>query len=260
MAENKPSEEMQAEWTRVNMGESYTQAFNIRQVMYRIQDLDLPFKRGIRVEQFLMFLGAFIVTLIFNSIIVLPLFRIAGLKIPPTFHLILWLAFPVFMAVRVGKPMPYEKTITGTAASFLRYNLDDRWHCRGLPMAALPHTGMQGNYLRTWTVDPAYAGVESPNDLPATEFAMYSNLVFPDEPVRLPEEIVQKKGILEDDESFMDRLTGSSNVGNTIDIAEAYGIPENVALPKSDREQLIELSESAPVFDRSSLRKTPTNK
>ena len=250
MPEKEPVDH-QAEWVKANMGESFTQAFDIRQVMYRIQDVDLPFKRGIRVEQFLMFFGAFLVTFVLNNVIVYPIMGLLGIKLPPTFHIALWLALPIFSAVRIGKPMPQNKTISGTAASFLRYYLDDRWHCRGLPMKEAPQSGLQGNYYRTWTVDPAYAGVESPGDIPATEFTLYTNLDLPDGRVMLPGEVVEKKRILEDEEEFLDRLTARDNIGSTEDVQETNSI---VDLASQSGSYLIS-EDQAPAFDRSELRR-----
>lgn len=250
MADNNEStDDILTQWVQANMGESFTQAFNIRKVMYRIQDVDLPFKRGIRVEQFLMFLGAFVVTFIVNNLLIYPIFRLIGLSLPVTFHLILWLVFPIFMAVRIGKPMPHQKTITGMASSFIRYSLDDRWHCRGLPMRAAPTTGLEGNYLRTWTVDPAYAGVEAPSDLPASEFVIYSNMDLPDGAVRLPGEVIEKKGILEDEDAFLDRLTARSNIGSTTEVVTS----EQVSTFAGDNSDYVIIEETAPVFDRDAL-------
>lgn len=249
MADNENNtSNQQSAWVQANMGESFTQAFNIRKIMYRIQDVDLPFKRGIRVEQFLMFLLALVVAFIFNNIILYPLMRLGGISLPWTFHAVIWLAFPVFMAIRIGKPMPHHKTITGMAASFLRYNLDDRWHSRGLPVKKAPKTGLQGNYLRTWTVDPAFQGVESPSDLPATDFALYTNLDLPDGAVFLPEEVVEKQRILEDEESFLDRLTGRSSIGRTEEVAAQ----SDAASLATESGRYVMIEDQAPVFTRDS--------
>lgn len=219
MAEQDSDERLkqQSDWERAHLGESYTQAFKIRQVMYRIQDVDLPFKRGIRVEQFLMFLGGLVVMFILTNLLIYPLMNLIGLTMPITFHMVLWLALPIFLSVRIGKPMPHHKTVSGMAMSFLRYNLDDRWHCRGLPLKKAPSTGLEGNYLRTWTVDPAYQGIEAAGDIPATEFALYTNLDLPDDKVILPGQEVQKKRILEDEDAFLDRLTAVSTLSTTDD-------------------------------------------
>lgn len=231
MSESQSDAQVQAQmsWMQENTAFSYTSAFEIRQVMYRIQDIDLPFKRGLRVEQFLAFVAGFLLNAALINIIVYPLLRLLGGGFPWTFHALIWLALPIFLAVQIGRPMPNHKSIAGTTMSFLRYHLDDRWHRRGMPQAKAPtSTELQGNYLRVWTVDPQYKGIESPHDLPATEFVKYSNIDLPDHKVVLPHTVVEREGILESDEEFLERLFASSDI-TTIQEYNAVKDEEDIA-------------------------------
>lgn len=205
------------DWLVANVGTSYTQAFDIRQVMYRIQNMDLPFRRGIRVEQFLMFFAMVAVMFILWFVVLSPLFGWIGIALPWTFILVFFLAPPILMTVRIGKPLPHGKSIFGTATSWIRYRLDDEWHRRGMPQRYKPNLRAQGNYLRTWTVDPQFAGVEEVNDLPATEFVEYSRMELPDDRqiIYTPEQLAAEetrrasKKIMESEESYMERVYGA---------------------------------------------------
>lgn len=209
------------DWIRANVGESYTQAFDIRKVMYRIQNFDLPFKRGVRVEQFLMFFATLALCFIFYFVILSPVFSIIGFSLPWTFILAYFLIPPIMLSIRIGKPMPHGKSIFGSLTSWLRFKLDDEWHRRGMPMKKAPNTKAQGNYLRTWTVDPRYSGIEEAQDLPATEFLEYSRIELPDqrqviltlEELKQEEERLAAKKFLEKDDDFYDRLYGMGSIG-----------------------------------------------
>lgn len=238
MAQDREAEiERQNAWINANLGESYSQAFQIRKVMYRIQDIDLPFKRGIRVEQFLVFLLGIVISLILNTLIVSPILGILNIKLPMAFNLIRYLALPIFLAVRIGKPMPHNKSISGYVMSLLRYHLDDRVHARGMPIKKKPFTGLEANYMRTWSVDPAYARVEADNDKPAADFALYVNQDLPDDPIVVRDDR-EKERILESDEQFYDRLYARDLLGTT--------------------EQVEDVPDIAPSFDRESIRSGST--
>lgn len=218
MAEqNNQAQDRLGAWVESNMGASYTQAFNIRKVMYRIQDVDLPFKRGIRVEQFVTFIVVFFLTFAVMNILVNPILLAIGLALPWTFQALFYLAPPIAASIRIGKPMPHNKSIGGTMMSWIRSGLDDEWDARGMPVGKAPDTGVQGNYLRTWTVDPAYAGVEHPTDLPATDFKEYENLDFPDTKVVLPGSSRKRIQIIEDEDEFLNRLLALDMLGNVRD-------------------------------------------
>lgn len=223
--EDVVDKENRTTWISNNIGVSYTQAFDIRKVMYRIQNMDLPFKRGIRVEQFLMFFFALMLAFIVYYILISPILSLLGISLPFTFLLVYFLAPPILLSIRIGKPMPHGKTIFGTVISWLRFKLDDQWHRRGMPMKKEPNLKAQGNYLRTWTVDPRYAGLEEPNDLPATEFLQYSRIELPDsrqviltpDQLKAEEERIAGRRILEGDSDFYKRLYGDGIMGGIHD-------------------------------------------
>lgn len=228
------------------MGTSYTEAFNIRKVMYRLQDIDLPFKRGIPVEQFVTFIMVFFLMFVINNIVLASILNIIGIQMPWTFWLVLYVAPPIMASIRIGKPMPHKKSIGGTMSSVLRSALDDDWDCRGMPYGKEPNTGLQGVYLRTWTVDPAYAGVEAPNDLPASQFREYENLHFPDSKVLLPGTKVYKERILESDDEFYERLFALNNIGGVKQEEKTTEYDEILNETAPEREAKIEV----PVFNR----------
>lgn len=210
MAEDKAEEK--DNWTEINAAVSYTSAFQIRQRMYRINDFDLPFRHGIAVEQFLAFVAALIVMFLVYNLIITPFFALVfGASIPFRFALLIILVPPVIAAQRVIQQMPSRKTLGGFVMSFIRYHLDDVWHRRGVPIPKEenPSRQVQGNYLRVWTVDPYFAGVEAPNDKPATYFANSANRPFPDHQIRAhDEEIERKESIMESEEEFYGRIRG----------------------------------------------------
>lgn len=238
--QNTQPKDRLGEWVESNMGASYTQAFNIRKVMYRVQDVDLPFKRGIRVEQFVTFIVVFFLTFAIMSILVNPILLATGIVLPWTFTALFYLAPPFVASIRIGKPMPHNKSIGGTMMSVLRSTLDDEWDARGMPVGKAPDTGAQGTYLRTWTVDPAYAGVEHSSDLPSTDFKEYENLDFPDTKVTLPGTGRKRVQIIEDEDEFLTRLLALDMLGN---VREDDG-----TIKDYDPEP-----EVAPTFDRSNF-------
>lgn len=218
--ESRRAREKQEEndWVMANIGESYTDAFRVRKVMYRINDLDLPFRNGVRQEQFIAFILGFFFNLAFLFIFIYPLIKIfySG-HIAIRFHLILLFALPTLLAMRIGKPTPTGKTLPGRFMTWLRNFLDDEWHRRGRP---IPHTPLdendiQGNYQRTWYVDPAFAGVEEPKDQPISVFATYAHQDLPDniKQVLPQKERRERKRILESEEEFIARLQSNSTLG-----------------------------------------------
>lgn len=236
--EDAIDKEHRSTWISNNIGISYTQAFDIRKVMYRIQNFDLPFKRGVRVEQFLMFFAALLLSFISYFVIISPIFGFLHFNAPWSLVAVYFLAPAILLSIRIGKPMPHAKSIFGTVTSYLRYKLDDEWHRRGMPMRKAPNMRAQGNYLRTWTVDPAFAGFEEPNDLPATDFLEYSRIDLPDrkQSILTPEELKaeearrRSKRFLEHDEDFYDRIYNSSVSGGVTseeDEEEALTLAKN---------------------------------
>lgn len=194
---------------------SYSGAFQIRKVMYRVQDVDLPFRRGLRVEQFLVFLLVVFISFVAYQLLISPVLSLIG--IPENFMLAALIVLgPATMAsVRVGQPMPHNKTIPGTIMSFLSYHLDDEWHRRGMPVprSVTPDLNeVEGNYLRTWAVDPMYEN-EATGALAHTRYVNPTFRSFPDHTIK-PLDYVQKEKWtpLESEEKFSERLRGNMGV------------------------------------------------
>ena len=134
--------------------------------------------------------------------------------------------------MRIGKPTPTGKTLQGRLMTWLRNFLDDEWHRRGRP---IPHTPLiegeiQGNYQRTWYVDPAYAGVETRADQPISVFSTYTHQDLPDNiKLVLPQkEAEERRRILESEEEFMARLQNNTSLG-TVEWEEETSDRELVA-------------------------------
>jgi hypothetical protein len=136
---------------------SYSSFFKIRKRMRKIQDISLPFRRGLGVEQFLTFLLVLVVMLVIYGTLLLPLMSFAGWNFNWQFYLVYFLA-PAFLAAsRAGKPMKSGKTIPGTVRSWLHKLLDDPVHRRGVPMRRRPVDGRRLHYARVWQAHPQLA-------------------------------------------------------------------------------------------------------
>lgn len=248
------------DWVQSRLGESYTQAFNIRKVMYRIQNMDLPFKRGIRVEQFLAFFLGLIIAFVVWSLLLSPILHLMDIKLPWTFIALYFLAPPFLLSARMGKPMPHQKSIQGTVMTFLRSVLDDPWHRRGMPMKNGPDRELEGNYLRVWTVDPAFVGVESDREKPATEFDNPTPQDLPDYKVSFTEK--EKVKILEADDEFEQRISvGFDGLRAITDEKEqeAKSLSQHNAEKDTSSEEAVavddEIEEFVPVLDREAIKR-----
>jgi len=251
------------EWVQTRLGESYTQAFNIRKVMYRIQNMDLPFKRGIRVEQFLAFFLGLILAFVVWSLLLSPLLSLLDIQLPWTFIALYFLGPPFLLSARMGKPMPHQKSIQGTVMTFLRYSLDDVWHRRGMPVNHGPDPELEGNYLRVWTVDPAFVGIESEREKPATEFMDPVPQDLPDHKVSFTEK--EKVKILEADDEFEQRINvGFDGLRTAVQKRdqEAKSLSQHNAEKASstgEQEAVVvddELEEFVPVLDREAIQRS----
>jgi hypothetical protein len=133
---------------------SYSTFFKIRKRIRKVQDIKLPFRRGVGVEQFVTFFLVLIVLAILYGALFAPLFALTGIHLNWQMYLLYFLAPSMLAAVRVGKPMKSGKTIPGTVRSWLRKTLDDPVHRRGVPMRRRPVTGLCAHYLRVWRAHP----------------------------------------------------------------------------------------------------------
>ncbi|GAB3856426.1 hypothetical protein ACFPIJ_58680 [Dactylosporangium cerinum] len=134
---------------------SYSNFFKIRKRMRKVQDISLPFRRGLGVEQFVTFLLALVVLLFLYGTLIAPLFALTGVSPGWRFYLLYFLGPSVLLGMRVGKPMKSGKSIPGTVRSWLRKVLDDPVHRRGVPLRRRPITGPRIHFLRTWQAHPA---------------------------------------------------------------------------------------------------------
>lgn len=234
-------------WLQNNVGESYTEAFKIRKVMYRIQDMDLPFRRGIRTEQFITFFVVLIILFILWAIVVSPLLGAAGISLPWTFIALYFLIPPFLLSSRMGKPMPYQKSIQGTIISFLRDFLDDKWHCRGMPHKGEIEPEYEGNYMRTWTVDPKYVGLESDREQPAVEFEHPDEHVFPDRKVKFDTGLKRRR-VVETDDEFNERIMGGISGGDTQQQKDSNRVGLTNVITTSPSAEMIEDLQNEPVL------------
>lgn len=155
---NKPDEPEDLEALGL-IASSYDALFAVRKKVRKINDLSLPTREGITVNQIGVALVMFLVSSILLGFIIQPLFRL--LHIQMTWWLLLLFLFgpSVLAAQRVTKPMAYGKSITGTLTSLMRYWLDDPVHRRGLPIKtpARPWNVPILHYQREWVMAEAYA-------------------------------------------------------------------------------------------------------
>jgi hypothetical protein len=136
---------------------SYSTFFKIRKRMRKLQDITLPFRRGIGVEQFLTFLLVVFLSLVLYGTLLSPLFALIGISPNWQFYLLYFFGPAALAGSRVGKPMKSGKTISGTVRSYTRKLLDDPVHRRGVPMRSRPVVGWRMHYMRAWQPDPALA-------------------------------------------------------------------------------------------------------
>jgi hypothetical protein len=148
------SEEHESLEQRGLIAHSYSNFFKIRKRMRKIQDITLPFRRGLGIEQFVTFILALLGLLLIYGTIIAPLFALTDASPGWRFYLLYFLVPSVLLAMRVGKPMKSGKSIPGTVRSWLRKLLDDPVHRRGVPLRRRPSTAPRIHFLRTWQAHP----------------------------------------------------------------------------------------------------------
>lgn len=155
MADKPEVEDLDAEGL---IAYSYTNFFKIKKRMRRIQDIVIPLREGISVEQFLTFFGTLAVMGALYGLFIAPLVAIFGMDLGWQFFLFWYLLPAVLASQRISKPMPHSKTISGALGSWVRNKLDDPVHRRGTPLAKRPREGKAMHYQREFTLHPQFAG------------------------------------------------------------------------------------------------------
>jgi hypothetical protein len=125
--------------------------------MRKLQDISLPFRRGVGVEQFITFILVIIVLLIVYGTLVAPLLSLTHTHLNWQFYLLYFLGPATLAGSRVGKPMKSGKTISGSIRSWTRKRLDDPVHRRGVPLRRRPVTKARIHYWRVWQAHPMLA-------------------------------------------------------------------------------------------------------
>lgn len=142
------------------VGVSYDSFFKIDKRVRKVQDLHLPTRAGISVNQIATFFIALFFSFLFYALVIVQLTSIFGISIHWFVALLLLFVPPLLCAWRVSLPMPSGKSIPGTARSLLTYYLDDPVHRRGRPIKTdpRPHDEFVQHYMRDWTVSQEFAG------------------------------------------------------------------------------------------------------
>ena len=154
MAATEGKKDLEAEGL---VAQSYTGFFRIRKRIRKIQDIVVPLREGLGVDQLAMFLLAAAIMGILYGALVSPIVNIFEIKLTVPFFL-LWFIVPGFFAAqRVSKPMPHGKTIPGYVFSQIRHLLDDPVHRRGIPLVKAPRRGKAFHFQREFVVHPKFA-------------------------------------------------------------------------------------------------------
>lgn len=135
---------------------SYSTFFKVRKRMRKIQDLQLPFRRGVGIEQVMTFLLVLVLLLIIYATFLMSLFSVLGWSPPWQFYVLYFFGPPLLAGSRIGRPMKSGKTIFGTVRSYLRKLLDDPVHRRGMPLRNRPQTRLTAHFMRVWQADPTF--------------------------------------------------------------------------------------------------------
>lgn len=124
------------------IGHSYDSLFGIVKRIRKINDLEIPLRNGVTTNQVGVFVGTFVLCVILLALVINPIFNFLYGLVPPAGQRFLLLGRiaclvvpPIMAANRVTKPMPDGKTIPGWIVSWLRFQLDDPVHRRGVPIA-----------------------------------------------------------------------------------------------------------------------------
>lgn len=158
---------------------SYTGFFNIRRRIRRINDIVVPLREGLGVDQFIAILVGLVLAGIGYGLFVSPLVSIFQIQLNFMFF-VLWFLTPAFIAgQRISKPMPHGKTISGFVASKVRALMDDPVHRRGVPQPRRAKQGKAFHFQREFAAHPSFVPV------PATPSPQDHALVYHGEPVQL---------------------------------------------------------------------------
>lgn len=137
--------------------ENYTELAKIRKRIRKVNDITIPLRRGVGIDQVVTGLVVLILLAILYGAIFSPLIAITHIEVSWAAYLIYFLA-PTFLAAqKVSAPMKYGKTIPGTIISRLRRWLDDPVHRRGFPLPHRPTRARRMHYQREWQPKTPYA-------------------------------------------------------------------------------------------------------
>lgn len=140
-------------------GTSYDSFFAIDKRVRKVQDLYVPTRSGLSVNQIVTFFIVLVASFLFQVLILGQIMNLLGIPGHWLFFLLVVFGPPVLCAWRVTKPMPSNKSIPGTVQSLLMYYLDDPLHRRGCPVkeSARPRDQFIQHYQRDWTVNQEFA-------------------------------------------------------------------------------------------------------
>lgn len=141
------------------IGHSYDTLFSIRKRIRKINDLVIPFRKGLTHSQIGTGLAVFVIQIITFGMLVVPFIGLFGGANAPWQLTATWILVPpVLAAQNIVKPMPHGKSIPGTVQSLLRFLLDDPIHRRGLPIATpkQPYREKVVHYQREWVAFEEY--------------------------------------------------------------------------------------------------------
>lgn len=141
------------------IGVSYDSFFKIDKRVRKVQDLHLPTRAGISVNQIATFFIVLLFSFLFYALIIVQVTDLFGISVHWFVTVLLIVAPPLLCAWRVSLPMPSGKSIPGTARSLLTYYLDDPVHRRGRPIKTDPRPPDEfvQHYMRDWTVSEEFA-------------------------------------------------------------------------------------------------------
>lgn len=140
-------------------GSSYDSFFAIDKRVRKIQDLYIPTRSGLPVNQIITFFVVLVFALFLQVFIVGQFFSLVGWNEPAIVFWGILLGIPILASWRVSKPFPSAKSIPGTLRSAVTYLLDDPVHRRGRPIKTnrRPLDEFVQHYQRDWTVSQEFA-------------------------------------------------------------------------------------------------------
>lgn len=152
---------------------SYTGVFRIERRIRKINDFNVPMRSGLVPAQGGAFVAVLLLSLILWFALFSPLITAIFQQPPPAILMAMFLLGPPILATRrIGKPMPYGKTLPGWLRSAARNFLDDEWHRAGTPIASRKSRSEKILHItRTWK--PVGEGAEYIADL-ARDDSLYA--------------------------------------------------------------------------------------